>query len=470
LPTCRIEVPVWTTVRPRSSSIRTTVPGSPSNESVWYDAQDTPIEGEGGEELILEPESSDDGPSFDDSSSRPRSPVQPETDSLEDQSSTAVVSSSSFSSDSDVGFARRTSLPSPLRGDEGSLFTALKKNVGKDLSNVSFPVSFNEPLSLLQRLCEDMEYTNLLESVVMSSDPVERICYVAAFAVSGYAGTKLRSGRKSFTPMLGETFEDTRSNFIAEKVSHSPLIMACHAHGDEWEYSSTSAGKTRFWGKSLEVVQTGTSILHVGKDRFYWQRPSTFVRNLVMGTKYLEHCGQIVIASDSEALSCILDFKETGYWGTSPNVVSGKVYDQSQNVVARLEGRWDEQLSQVLDDTHLKVLWKVNPFSRHAPEYYGLSPFAVTLNEMTPGIKSKIPPSDSRFRPDIRAMEEGDSDLADAEKCRLEEQQRLWREHADPRLQPKWFARDAGTNEFTYRGGYWEERRRGWSDKPWWSK
>jgi len=316
-----------------------------------------------------------------------------------------------------------------------------------------------------------MEYINLLDLAVDSDDPIERICYIAAFAVSGYAGTKLRSGRKSFTPMLGETFEDTRSNFIAEKVSHSPLIMACHAHGDGWEYSSTSSGKTRFWGKSLEVAQTGTSYLHIGKDKFQWQRPSTFVRNLVMGTKYLEHCGQIAISNGSGGLTCVLDFKETGYWGTSPNIVSGRVYDRSQNIVSRLEGRWDEQLSQILDDSHLKVLWKANPFSRHAPDYYGLSSFAMTLNEITPNIDGQLPPSDSRFRPDIRAMEEGEIDLADAEKCRLEEQQRLWREQADPRLQSKWFVREANSEEFKYRGGYWEARQQGWSDnKPWWTR
>jgi hypothetical protein len=194
------------------------------------------------------------------------------------------------------------------------------------------------------------------------------------------------------------------------------------------------------------------------------------VRNLVLGTKYLEHCGQIEILSDGGALSCFLDFKETGYWGTSPNEVYGKVYDWSHEVVARLEGRWDEQLSQVLDDSHLKVLWKVNPFSRHSPEYYGLSPFAMTLNEITPDMEGRLPPCDSRFRPDIRAMEEGDIDLADSEKCRLEEQQRVWREQEDPRLlQPKWFVREPGSDDFAYRGGYWEERSQGWKDtRPWW--
>lgn len=36
--------------------------------------------------------------------------------------------------------------------------------------------------------------------------------------------------------------------FIAEKVSHNPVIMAYHAEGEGWELWATSAGRTKFWG------------------------------------------------------------------------------------------------------------------------------------------------------------------------------------------------------------------------------
>lgn len=49
--------------------------------------------------------------------------------------------------------------------------------------------------------------------------------------------------------MLGETFEDQRMKFIAEKVRHNPVEMAYHAEGDGWELTATSAGRTKFWGK-----------------------------------------------------------------------------------------------------------------------------------------------------------------------------------------------------------------------------
>jgi len=44
-----------------------------------------------------------------------------------------------------------------------SLWSIIRDNVGKDLSRVCLPVYFNEPLSALQKLAEDMEYSGLLD-------------------------------------------------------------------------------------------------------------------------------------------------------------------------------------------------------------------------------------------------------------------------------------------------------------------
>src|ERR1700761_5688053 len=111
----------------------------------------------------------------------------------------------------------------------------------------------------------------------------------------------------------------------------------------------------------------------------------------MMGTKYLEHCGQLTIVNTRDKMRCTLEFKETGYWGTSPNVVAGGVYSASGAEAARLEGTWHEQLAQVLDASHLKLLWKATAFPRHAPEYYGLTEFATTLNEISLDIEGKLP-------------------------------------------------------------------------------
>ncbi|KAF8587365.1 hypothetical protein K439DRAFT_1549545 [Ramaria rubella] len=354
---------------------------------------------------------------------------------------------------------RRTILPGKF-GNEISLFALLRKNIGKDLSTISFPVTSNEPLGLLQRLAEDMEYAELLTQAYSTSDPLERMCLVAAFAVSGFACTRLRSGRKPFTPMLGETFEDNRTRFIAEKVSNHPLIIASHAEGNGWEWWATNAGKNHFWGKSLEIEQTGLTHLRIGDDHYQWSKPSSFIRNLMVGTKYLEHVGSLSIENKANGARCVIEFQEAGYWGT-PNLLSGTAYSPKGNIEARLEGTWHEQLSQVLSDSHLKVLWRANVFPKHAPRYYGLTSFATTLNEITTDIEGKLPPTDTRYRPDLRALEEGDVILAEAEKARVEIAQRERRARGTE-VEPRWFKK-VGPDEYAYNGGYWEQRTKGWT-------
>lgn len=57
-------------------------------------------------------------------------------------------------------------------------------------------------------------------------------------------------------------------------------------------------------------------------------------------------------------------------------------------------------------------------------QYYQFTEFAMSLNELDPGMDNTICPTDSRFRPDIRKLEQGDIDGAAIEKTRLEEKQR----------------------------------------------
>lgn len=55
--------------------------------------------------------------------------------------------------------------------------TILYNNIGKDLSRVSMPVALNEPLSLLQRLSEELEYSDLLDIANQIDDPYERMVW-----------------------------------------------------------------------------------------------------------------------------------------------------------------------------------------------------------------------------------------------------------------------------------------------------
>lgn len=114
--------------------------------------------------------------------------------------------------------------------------------------------------------------------------------------------------------------------------------------------------------------------------------------------------------------------------------VQGFVQDnRTGQKVAMLVGKWDEAMYYVLGDPTTKpkgydpmseavLLWereKSVTLTR-----YNLTPFAISLNELTPGLQQILPPTDSRLRPDQRHLESGEYELANAEKLRLEQLQR----------------------------------------------
>lgn len=183
------------------------------------------------------------------------------------------------------------------------------------------------------------------------------------------------------------------------------------------------------------------------------------MRNLMMGTKYLEHVGKTAIHNLTTGARCVLEFKEAGYFGPS-NLVVGTIFTSDGKVLTHLEGKWDERMSQKLDEQHLRVLWRISPYPRSTSEYYGFTSFGITLNEITPDLQGKLPPTDSRLRPDVRALEEGNVDLAEDEKVRVEELQRERRKQGDER-KPRWFKKVG--EEWEYVGGYWEQRAQGWT-------
>jgi len=187
----------------------------------------------------------------------------------------------------------------------------------------------------------------------------------------------------------------------------------------------------------------------------------------MVGTKYFEHCGKMTIENLTSQYRCVIDFKQNGYWGPT-NVVSAITHDDKGEIIGQIEGKWDDQISQMLEASHFHILWKMNPFPKDAPESYGFTSYGITLNEVTSDLEGKLPPTDSRLRPDVRALENGQLDLAENEKVRIEGLQRERRVNGAER-QPRWFEQVG--DEWHYIGGYWESRTSSWKQnavKPLW--
>jgi len=180
----------------------------------------------------------------------------------------------------------------------------------------------------------------------------------------------------------------------------------------------------------------------------------------MIGTLWIENYGTMEIVDHKRHLSCKIDFQKKG-WGDSGGKVEAKIAEASGKLRYSLAGRWNESLVATNHNTGEKFeIWRRSSLPASHKEQYEMTSFAIELNDLDPAVAAILPRTDSRFRSDKRALEEGDLELAGKEKNRLEEKQRAARKAMEARaLQwtPRWFNR-AEDGSWVYRGGYWRSR------------
>ncbi|CAH0551457.1 unnamed protein product [Brassicogethes aeneus] len=359
---------------------------------------------------------------------------------------------------------RRTVLPAPRPITEGlSLWNLLSRNIGKDLSQISMPVALNEPLNVLQRLCEELEYSELLDRASQIDDPYERMVEVAAFAVSSYGSTLSRAGNKPFNPLLGETYECIREDkgfrFLAEQVSHHPPVSACYAESPNFTFWQDARVKTKFWGKSMEFQPLGSVHVLIPKtgDLYTWNKVTTCVHNLFSGQRWVDQYGELKISNGR--IKCKLTFNKASYWSAKRHEVVGAVFDEYDRPVRRLFGKWSEAIYCGVAPS-ARCIWRAGNLPPNHERFYGFTRFAIELNELGPEA-NLLPPTDTRFRPDQRALEEGDLNTAETLKLQLEGSQRERRKRREELgipYEPRWFSSQRD-EVWEYNGKYWETRK-----------
>ena len=120
--------------------------------------------------------------------------------------------------------------------------------------------------------------------------------------------------------------------------------------------------------------------------------------------------------------------------------------DASASSVRGVDGGADD----ARDAIRKTAAWRFGGLARDAARQYGFTPFAIALNELTPEGTRNLPPTDSRFRPDMRALENGDSEEASRAKVRVEDRNRalaLARRKKGETYEPAWFARRVQSSE-----------------------
>eukprot|EP00730_Choanoeca_flexa_P001493 TRINITY_DN10660_c0_g1_i3.p1 TRINITY_DN10660_c0_g1~~TRINITY_DN10660_c0_g1_i3.p1 ORF type:complete len:480 (+),score=125.64 TRINITY_DN10660_c0_g1_i3:68-1441(+) len=373
-----------------------------------------------------------------------------------------------------------------------SLWSVLKKNMGKKLSHVAMPVTFNEPLSALQRLCEELEHSTLLDQAAAASSDIERIMLVAAFAVSGYGSSHFRSGRKPFNPILGETYDvvrpERRFRFVAEQVSHHPPISVCVAESNHWTLYQEAGVKSSMRPSSLKITPLGFLRVNFPKlgEEYEWRKVVTQVEDIVSGNKWVDNHGKMFVTNVTTGMTCKVEFTQySRFKKSAKHNVKGTVLHptDSKKHLGSFSGKWTEQ---IVNDQTKQVMW-TNPKPDDAviSTNFGFTSFAMELNQLPPAdslARQQLLPTDSRLRPDQRLWEENKEEQAAEEKLRVEELQRqakAAREEQGKHHTPRLFdyrrvpvrkpsvpsgvpvAKETERAEWVYKGGFWKHKRQG---------
>ncbi|XP_029773852.1 oxysterol-binding protein-related protein 2 [Suricata suricatta] len=328
----------------------------------------------------------------------------------------------------------RTALPAPMfTRSDFSVWSILKKCIGLELSKITMPIAFNEPLSFLQRITEYMEHVYLIHRASCQPQALERMQCVAAFAVSAVASQWERTG-KPFNPLLGETYE---------------LIRVCGE--SRLEDSMSSVFRKRDGDAAPGTGLEGTELLWAS----VWATPALRDAAPAPASPDISHRASEarVYLSRRTGDKCVLHFKPCGLFGKELHKVEGHIQDKNKKKLFIIYGKWTECLWGIEpaayesfkkrerrgdhpdkpqpDDSPQKadgdaadavpeaqetvqaipgskLLWRVNTRPPNSAQMYNFTSFTVSLNELQSGMEKTLAPTDCRLRPDIRGMENGD--------------------------------------------------------------
>jgi hypothetical protein len=365
---------------------------------------------------------------------------------------------------------RRTALDIPRGRTSFGLWKFLKHFLGHDLTRVTMPVHINEPLSFTQRIVEDLEYSDLLHKAAETDDRFLRLAYLASSSCSMWSTTLSRHS-KPFNPLLGETFEYVRPDLgyhcITEQVSHHPPVTAVHANAEKWTAWEQYTLDIKFRGQWCNVTPVGIMHYRPKCDNFhyYWNKPVTTIHNLIFGELWADHEGDVFVRCHETGDYAKVVFSSYSSVGRKYKEIRGGVYNAKDKQVLELRGAWHTHFEyrrlDVKNSDWVRI-WTAAPRIDNWEKQFGFTLFSLTLNELD---KTVTCPTDSRFRPDQRYLEDNDLEKAAEEKHRLEEKQRAARrirEETGETWSPVWFEykldEDLNISYFTYNGRYWNAK------------
>ena len=374
--------------------------------------------------------------------------------------------------DKTYNFEKRIKLPHKIVCPK-NMVKELITNMTKKLPS---PVYFNEPISMGQKQCEKFKYMDLLIKAGRENSREKQMCYISAFLI-GEIFLNLGRSLKPFNPIIGETYEffdnEKKFRFYSEQVSHKPQVNAYIAETPEFAYYGDTLNSTSFkiFKGSIELIFKNKSHVHLKKtgDHYIFNPPTVYVKGLMKPPLYNDYSGTTIIQNTKDAsYRCELKFIEEGWTPNSLGNFEGTVFKDYETIAYLLKGNWTKEIYMTDPEGNnredLLKLDDTQEYIKNTIESYVLPEFSCKLNQITPELEKILPKNDSRFRMDMRLLEEKEeTEEAQNYKLRYEQKQRqelctdehkilFFTEFLSPETEDKYYLPN---------GKYWEFRKKG---------
>ena len=374
--------------------------------------------------------------------------------------------------DDNYNFEKRNDLPHKIIYPK-NIIKEIITNMTKKLPS---PVYFNEPLSMGQKQCEKFKYMDLLIKAGNETSKEMQMCYISAFLI-GEIFLNIGRSLKPFNPIIGETYEyfdnEKKFRFYSEQVSHNPQVNAYIAETPEFAYYGDTLNTTsfKFFKGSVELLFKNKSHIHIKKtgDHYIFNPPTVYVKGLMKPPLYNDYAGTTVIQNTSDtSYRCELKFIEEGWTPDSLGNFEGTVFKDYETIVYLLKGNWNKEIYMTDPEGNNRVdllkLDEEQEYLKNTVDSYVIPSYSCRLNQINPELEKILPKNDSRFRQDMRLLEEKtETDEAQSYKLRYEEKQRkelctedhkilFFTELLSPETEDKYYIPN---------GKYWEYRKEG---------
>ena len=370
--------------------------------------------------------------------------------------------------DNNYTYPPRKTIPLSLKLSENFLKDSIKCATRK---NTPFPITYNEPISMLQKQCEKFfNITYLHNASSPSITQPQRILYITSF-ILGELSLNINRLLKPFNPILSETYEyfdnTNKYRFFSEQVSHTPPISAYICETEDFVYYGDTRCKTafRFIKCGMEIEFTNKTYIYFKNinEKYTFNKPKINISGVINGLPKYECEGKVVIELVSnKKLKAELKVMNTHVDGVVVNdgnvlfKINGDV-KEGVNVVDK-DGENKRELFVVEERKHF-----MNGFDK-----YDVPLFTLNLNYVDDNIKKCLPLTDSRNRPDQREYENGNIDKAIELRKVIEQKQRLRHKQFEedkviyePVYFKNVFDEESEDYVYVYNGNYFEERKNG---------